>query len=250
MQYGICPLSIVPIRTNPDDCAEMSSQLLYGEHFKILESRKKWSRIRTAYDNFEGWIPNNQLTYIPEQVYTEIEALQPKKICCDVVSHICTDNGMLLPILMGSMMNAPSLLHHTFEGSVHSGKNPKDSLVGTAIMYLKAPFLAGGKTPFGIDSSGFTQMVYKINGHVLARTAEGQSKQGEALSFIEESEPGDLAFFDDNEGVIDHVGIILKDNYIIHVNGHVRIDRIDHTGIFNSEEKLYTHQLRVIKKVI
>ena len=250
MQYGICPLSIAPIRTNPDDCAEMSSQLLYGEHFKILESRKKWSRIRTAYDNFEGWIPNNQLTYIPEQVYTEIEALEPQKICSDVVSHICTDNGMLLPILMGSMMNVPSLLNHTFEGSVHSGKNPKDSLVGTAIMYLKAPFLAGGKTPFGIDSSGFTQMVYKINGYVLARTAEEQSKQGEALSFIEESEPGDLAFFDDNEGVIDHVGIILKDNYIIHVNGHVRIDRIDHTGIFNSEEKLYTHQLRVIKKVI
>lgn len=250
MQYGICPLSIVPIRTNPDDCAEMSSQLLYGEHFKVLESRKKWSRIRTAYDNVEGWIPNNQLTYIPEQVYTEIEALEPQKICSDVVSHICTDNGMLLPILMGSMMNVPSLLNHTFEGSVHAGKNPKDSLVGTAIMYLKAPFLAGGKTPFGIDSSGFTQMVYKINGYVLARTAEEQSKQGEALSFIEESEPGDLAFFDDNEGMIDHVGIILKDNYIIHVNGHVRIDRIDHTGIFNSEEKLYTHQLRVIKKVI
>lgn len=250
MQYGICPLSIVPIRTNPDDCAEMSSQLLYGEHFKVLESRKKWSRIRTAYDNVEGWIPNNQLTHIPEQVYTEIEALEPQKICSDVVSHICTDNGMLLPILMGSMMNVPSLLNHTFEGSVHAGKNPKDSLVGTAIMYLKAPFLAGGKTPFGIDSSGFTQMVYKINGYVLARTAEEQSKQGEALSFIEESEPGDLAFFDDNEGMIDHVGIILKDNYIIHVNGHVRIDRIDHTGIFNSEEKLYTHQLRVIKKVI
>ena len=250
MQSGICHLSIVPIRTSPDDCAEMSSQLLYGEHFKVLESRKKWSRVRTAYDNFEGWISNNQLLFIPEQVYHDIEALEPQKICSDVVSHICTKDGMLLPILLGSMVDIPELLNHTFEGNTHSGKNPKDSLVDTAIMYLKAPFLAGGKTPFGIDCSGFTQMVYKINGHLLARTAEEQSKQGEALSFIEESEPGDLAFFDDNEGVINHVGIILQDNYIIHVNGHVRIDRIDHTGIFNSEEKLYTHQLRVIKKVI
>ncbi len=250
MQYGICPLSIVPIRTNPDDCAEMSSQLLYGEHFKVLESRKKWSRIRAAYDNFEGWIPNNQLKLIAEEVYNNLEALEPQKICSDVISHICTNDGMLLPILIGSMINAPELLNHTFEGSIHSGKNPKDSLVDTAIMYLKAPFLAGGKTPFGIDCSGFAQMVYKINGYSLERTAEGQSKQGEALSFIEESEPGDLAFFDDNEGIIDHVGIILKDNYIIHVNGLVRIDRIDHTGIFNSEEKRYTHQLRVIKKVI
>ncbi|MBO0340180.1 MAG: C40 family peptidase [Bacteroidota bacterium] len=250
MQYGICPLSIVPIRTNPDDCAEMSSQLLYGEHFKVLEARKKWSRIRTAYDNFEGWIPNNQLKLIAEDVYKHIEALEPQKICSDVVSHICTRDGMLQPIIMGSMINSPELLEHTFEGHISTDKNPKDSLVDTAIMYLKAPYLAGGKTPFGIDCSGFTQMVYKINGYTLARTAEEQSKQGEALSFIEESEPGDLAFFDDNEGIIDHVGIILKDNYIIHVNGHVRIDRIDHTGIFNSEEKLYTHQLRVIKKVI
>ena len=151
---------------------------------------------------------------------------------------------------INEMVNACNLLEHAFEGHSYTDKNAKESLVDTAIMYLKAPYLAGGKTPFGIDCSGFTQMVYKINGYSLERTAEGQSKQGEALSFIEESEPGDLAFFDDNEGIIDHVGIILKDNYIIHVNGHVRIDRIDHTGIFNSEEKLYTHQLRVIKKVI
>ncbi|MCK0162066.1 C40 family peptidase [Allomuricauda sp. F6463D] len=250
MQYGICPLSIVPVRTHPDDCAEMSSQLLYGEHFKILESRKKWSRVRTAYDNFEGWISNKQLTYISEGIFNEIEVLKPHKICSDVISHICTEDGILLPILMGSMMNTLPILNHTFEGSSHSGKKPKNGLVDTAILYLKAPFLAGGKTPFGIDCSGFTQMVYRINGHSLARTAAEQSKQGEALSFIEESEPGDLAFFDDNEGVINHVGIILQNNYIIHVNGHVRTDRIDHTGIFNSEEKLYTHQLRVIKKVI
>ncbi|MBC73792.1 MAG: hydrolase Nlp/P60 [Muricauda sp.] len=250
MQYGICPLSIVPIRTNPDDCAEMSSQLLYGEHFKVLESRKKWSKIRSAYDKFEGWIPNNQFRFITEEVYDQIGNQVPQKISSDIISHICTNDGMLLPILLGSMINSSTLLNHTFEGNVCMDQNPKESLVDIAVMYLKAPYLAGGKTPFGIDCSGFTQMVYKINGHMLERTAEGQSKQGEALSFIEESEPGDLAFFDDNEGVIDHVGIILKDNYIIHVNGHVRIDRIDHTGIFNSEEKLYTHQLRVIKKVI
>ncbi|WP_421807628.1 NlpC/P60 family protein [Flagellimonas sp.] len=250
MQYGVCPLSVVPIRTNPDDGAEMSSQLLYGEHFKVLESRKKWSRIRTAYDKFEGWIANNQLTFISEPIYHELEGLETQKVCSDLISHIYTHDGMLLPILIGSMVNAPTLLQHSFEGSVCHGKKSKESLVDTATLYLKAPFLAGGKTPFGIDCSGFTQMVYKINGYTLARTAVEQSKQGEALSFIEESEPGDLAFFDDNEGIIDHVGIILQDNYIIHVNGHVRIDRIDHTGIFNTEEKLYTHQLRVIKKVI
>jgi cell wall-associated NlpC family hydrolase len=93
-------------------------------------------------------------------------------------------------------------------------------------------------------------MVYKINGYSLKREALEQSAQGDALSFIEESEPGDLAFFDNSDGVINHVGIIMKDNYVIHASGKVRIDRIDHTGIFNTEIKNYTHSLRVIKKII
>ena len=250
MQYGICPLSIVPIRTTPDDCSEMVSQLLYGEHFKMLESRKKWSKIRTAYDSFEGWVANNQITIISEDDYRQLCTTEFPEISSDVISHICTQDGFLIPILLGSSVHGLSLLEHDFEGSSTNGTKEREDLVNTAFIYLKAPFLAGVKTPFGVDCSGFTQMVYKINGHNLNRTAEEQSKQGEALSFIEESEPGDLAFFDNNEGIIDHVGIILKDNYIIHVNGHVRIDRLDHTGIFNTEEKRYTHQLRVIKKII
>ncbi|MFD2099152.1 NlpC/P60 family protein [Flagellimonas iocasae] len=249
MQYGICHLSIVPIRVQPEDCTEMVSQLLYGEHFKVLESRKKWSRIRVAHDQCEGWVSNLQFIFIPEATYEDLDSGN-KKVSSDVISHICSNNGMLLPIVLGSMINASHLLSHSFEGTVMEGENPKSSLVETALLYLNAPYLKGGKTPFGIDCPGFTQMVYKINGYSLKRDAEGQSKQGEPLSFIEESEPGDLAFFDNNEGIIDHVGIILKDNYIIHVHGYVRIDRLDHTGIFNTEEKLYTHKLRVIKKIL
>jgi cell wall-associated NlpC family hydrolase len=93
-------------------------------------------------------------------------------------------------------------------------------------------------------------MVYKINGQRLLRTAAQQATQGEPLSFIEESEPGDLAFFDNSEGTIDHVGIIMPNNYIVHVYGKVRVDRLDHTGIFNTDTKSYTHQLRVIKKIL
>ena len=93
-------------------------------------------------------------------------------------------------------------------------------------------------------------MVYKLNGYRLKRNAAEQAKQGEALSFIEESEAGDLAFFDDNEGIINHVGIMMQDNYIIHVDEKVRIDRIDHSGIFNTELRRHTHKLRVIKKIV
>lgn len=250
MQYGICHLSIVPIRTHPDDSAEMCSQLLYGEHMKVLESRKKWSRVRTAYDSYEGWVCNNQFATITETDYKELDSKSNPDFSSDIIAHACSSEGMLLPLLLGSIVSSSPLLQHQFEGHSISGKQSKTNLVEIALLYLKAPYQWGGKTPFGIDCSGFTQMVYKINGHFLKRDAEQQSQQGEPLSFIEESEPGDLAFFDNNEGIIDHVGIILKDNYIIHAHGHVRIDRLDHTGIFNTEKKLYTHKLRVIKKIL
>jgi cell wall-associated NlpC family hydrolase len=117
-------------------------------------------------------------------------------------------------------------------------------------MYLNAPYLWGGKTPFGIDCSGFTQMVYKLNGYHLLRDASQQASQGIPLSFIEESEPGDLAFFDNEEGNIIHVGIMMENNYIIHASGKVRIDRLDHLGIYNADTNRHTHKLRVIKKII
>ena len=126
----------------------------------------------------------------------------------------------------------------------------KAKLIDTAFLYLNTPYLWGGRTPFGIDCSGFTQMVYKLNGFKLERDASQQALQGEPLSFIEESEAGDLAFFDNDEGVITHVGIIMEDNYIIHSSGKVRIDRVDHLGIFNPDTQRHTHKLRVIKMYI
>lgn len=249
MQYGVCPLSIVPVRTETISSSEMLTQLLYGEHFKVLEVRKKWSKIRIAFDQNEGWVANNQYTLISKEDFEAIEATTPK-FTADLVSHICKDEHILMPIVLGSNTDPAKLLNHSFEGNAHNPSQQKSQLMDIALLYLTAPYQKGGKTPFGIDCAGFVQMVYKINGFKLMREAEEQSKQGNPLSFIEESEAGDLAFFDNKEGVIDHVGIILEDNHIIHVDGSVRIDRLDHTGIFNAEKGKYSHQLRVIKKII
>lgn len=250
MQYGICPLSVIPIRSVADNAGALTSQLLYGEHFKILEQRKFWSRIRVAFDDVEGWVSNLQISLIDEEEYTQIAHLKENSYAADLVSFVSANSGALLPIILGSTVDGNKALPHTFEGNSVNSKKEKSNLLKTALLYLNAPFLSGGRTPFGIDSSGLTQMVYKINGYALKREASEQSLQGEALSFIEESEAGDLAFFDDNEGRINHVGIIMKDNYIIHAFGKVRVDRIDHTGIFNAEIRSYTHSLRVIKKMI
>ena len=249
MQYGICNLSIVPLRVEPNDPCELVSQVLYGEIFKVLEQRKSWSRIRLAHDKYEGWIDNKQYLEITEEDYKSIKS-EDHLLSNDLVEYIEDENQQLYTIPLGASLNAIGLLNHTFEGKTSSIKQPKENLIKTAFMYLNAPYLWGGKTPFGIDCSGFTQMVYKLNGYNLLRDASQQASQGLALSFIEESEPGDLAFFDNSEGQIIHVGIIMENNYIIHAHGKVRIDRLDHSGIYNIDKKSHTHKLRVIKKIV
>ena len=249
MQYGLGHLSISPVRLEPSDTSEMVTQLLYGEHIKVLEQRRKWSRIRIGYDKYEGWIDNKQYVSITEEDYQKLADLNPS-YSTDLVEYIQDEEKHLIPIVLGSSLAGINFLKHQFDGNSCSGVQDKSNLLKTAFLYLNAPYLWGGKTPFGIDCSGFTQMVYKINGYELLRDASQQATQGVPLSFIEESEPGDLAFFDNAEGNIIHVGIIMQDNYIIHAHGSVRIDRLDHSGIYNVEKRTHTHKLRVIKKII
>jgi hypothetical protein len=249
MKYGICHLSIVPLRAEASDSSEMVTQVLYGDILEVLEDGKKWSHIRLEFDGYEGWIDNKQFKFISEEIYETLKKDVPV-LSSDLVDFITTSEEQLLCIPLGSSLNGLKVLNHQFEGKSISGKLKKNQLINTALVYLNAPYLWGGKTPFGIDCSGFTQMVYKLNGYSLQRDASQQAGQGEALSFIEESEAGDLAFFDNEEGSIVHVGIIMDDNYIIHAHGKVRIDRLDHTGIFNAEMGKHTHKLRVIKRII
>tara|TARA_Y100000589_G_scaffold266555_1_gene257817 strand:- start:453 stop:1202 length:750 start_codon:yes stop_codon:yes gene_type:complete len=249
MQYGVCNLGIVPIRLEPTDTSEMVTQALYGDFFKVLEQRKKWSRIRFAYDKYEGWIDNKQYLEIEEEQYNQLSN-SDISLSKDLIQFVSDNANSIYPIPLGSDLNCLTLLNQKFEGNRITEKSDKSNIIDTSFLYLNTPYLWGGKSPFGIDCSGFTQMVYKLNGYHLLRDASQQATQGVALSFIEESEPGDLAFFDNAEGDIVHVGIIMKDNYIIHAHGKVRIDRLDHSGIYNIDKNTHTHRLRVIKKII
>lgn len=252
--FGICNLAIIPLRFEPSDRSEIVSQVLFGEHFEILEQLKQWSRIKMQYDDYEGWVDSKQYQLISESSFNQLSE-DSIILNADLIEYITASNNLLIPIPLGSSL---SFLNHNdintsnfeFEGTKISGIKPKEGLINTSFLYLNAPYLWGGKTPFGIDCSGFTQMVYKLNGYQLLRDASQQATQGEPLSFIEESEPGDLAFFDNEEGNIIHVGIIMADNHIIHASGKVRIDRLDHLGIYNAETNKHTHKLRVIKKII
>jgi hypothetical protein len=252
--FGICNLAIIPLRAEASDKSEIVSQVLFGEHFEVLEQNKQWSLIKTNYDQYQGWIDTKQFQVISESNYNQLSS-DAIILSGDLIEYISGSSNTLIPIPLGSslsFLNHPEInvSNFEFEGTKINGIKPKKNIINTAFMYLNAPYLWGGKTPFGIDCSGFTQMVYKLNGHKLLRDASQQSKQGEALSFIEESEPGDLAFFDNDEGNIIHVGIIMENNYIIHASGKIRIDRLDHLGIYNAENNKHTHKLRVIKKII
>jgi gamma-D-glutamyl-L-lysine dipeptidyl-peptidase len=257
--FGICNLSIVPCRKEPSDRSEMVTQLLFGEHFEILEEQGSWNRIRIAYDDYECWIDKKQ--YLPIQQHT-FDLIDSTEIyCSNELVQVITDNKtkQLIPLVIASSLpgfdNGECVIeNHSFsyDGAFITGNLPftKMGIMEIAMLYLNAPYLWGGKTPFGIDCSGFTQMVYKLNGIKLFRDAYQQAEQGETLSFVEEAEAGDLAFFDNEEGRIVHVGIVMENNKIIHASGKVRIDGFDHQGIFNNDKKDYSHKLRLLKRIV
>lgn len=256
MLYGICNLSIVPLRLEATDASEMVNQVLFGESFEVLEKEKKWSKIKLQHDGYEGFIDNKQYEEISETLFSKLSQ-EPKKYSEAYVDFVTDTQNSLTTIPLGARLpflekNAFTINEKSFsyDGAVSKEKLPKTALVKKAILFLNAPYLWGGRTPFGIDCSGFTQMVYRLCGFQLLRDAKEQATQGEVLSFIEESEPGDLAFFDNEEGNITHVGIIMKDYKIIHAHGKIRIDSLDHSGIYNVDLQKHTHKLRVIKKII
>ena len=256
MKQGICHLNCVAIRKEANNCSEMTSQLLFGDTFQVLEEIDEWVFIYNDFDHYEGWVMRLQIRPLPEETYQKLSR-NWNHHSREMISLITDSSGQIQILTLGSCLpdysnNRFSLGEELFdfEGEVGSGKSNRRALVRTAYKYVNSPFLWGGKTPLGVDCSGFTQMVYKINGYKLYRDADQQASQGEVLSFIEESEPGDLAFFDNEEGEIIHVGILLANNHIIHVHGRVRIDRIDHSGIYNVDTGRHTHKLRVMKRIL
>lgn len=257
MSFGICSLSIVPCRKEPSSTSEMVTQLLFGETYTIVEDREDWIQIITNYDNYPCWISAKQHTRLRDVDYKNLQSGTLSSELVQVVNQ--SDNQSIFPITIGSTL--PNFkdgtgkigdVNFSFEGQTadFNTKKTVQNIKETAYLFLNAPYLWGGRSPFGIDCSGFTQLVYKLNGYKLPRDASQQVEIGSALSFVEEAEAGDLAFFDNEEGNIVHVGIVLDNQQIIHASGSVRIDKFDHYGIFHSDNKKYSHMLRVIKKVI
>lgn len=258
--HGICNLSIVPCRKKPSDKSELISQLLFGETFQLLEEQEKWVKIKNDHDQYISWIDRKQFLSISEKTHHRI-LKEPIALTFELVHPITdTSTGNLFPILLGS--NLPGIKNQKFEiekntykydgqlSEIPSAKKMRSTLIENAFLYLHAPYLWGGRTPFGIDCSGLTQMVYKLSGIQLLRDASEQATMGKSIDFVEQAQPGDLAFFDNQAGRITHVGILLGNKTILHASGKVRIDKFDHYGIYNKDTKTYTHSLRLIRALL
>ncbi len=256
---GLINLSLVPLRAKASDASEMTSQLLFGDCLEILDKTDKWAYVRTFFDAYEGWIDYKQFIQIDADTFTKFNS--SKSVLGLSIQHPIINLSTRETIYLVAGSSLPDIREGEFQindtryqlqSSIISPNPQKfaSEIIATAKFYLNSPYLWGGRSPFGIDCSGFSQLVFKQFGFRLKRDTYLQAEQGVSINFLEEAKAGDLVFFDNEHGRINHVGIMMNSAQIIHASGKVRIDSIDSQGIFNEELKRHTHKLRIIKRML
>jgi gamma-D-glutamyl-L-lysine dipeptidyl-peptidase len=257
MNHGILSLPVLPVRAEPSERAEMTTQLLFGEQVELLEIRDNWTWIRNEADGYEGWVTSKMLTVLSEEMYANLNKYVTILLREPFTVFQSVDSGILhLPA--GSRLFVRDRHFFTptttelfpekeFEKPKYT-KSLSERILETANQFLNAPYLWGGKTIFGMDCSGLTQVSASVNGFQLPRDAREQALLGEE-EFLSLALPGDLAFFANPEGRIVHVGIVCGPNKILHASGSVHIDDLDEQGIYSRELKTYTHRLHSIKRI-
>lgn len=254
MSYAVCCVPVAPVRIEPDHTTEMVSQLLFGECCIITVVEKNgWVKIVNKLDAYTGWCQQSHFQEIDDTHYYS----EANDFTADWVNEI-DYNGHPMLVPLGSSLTAmkngnvfwrKNIVH--YKGKLWNpltAKKDTKTIKQLAFKFLNTTYLWGGKSVFGIDCSGFTQSVFKLLNIHLLRDAQQQATQGELVGFLQQAHCGDLAFFDDEEGRIIHVGILLNPNEIIHAAGKVRVDKIDNEGIVNAETGNRTQRLRIIKR--
>ncbi len=250
MPYVVAVTAVCPMRGNASHASEMVSQLLFGEVGEVLEDTADFTRIKCLYDGYEGWCAKTQLATVNDTTKFEpigfIDGWQAQALLNNTTIHVTIGT----PVFADASADKYSIVFPASAVAQTQHASTQLHLAHIANLYLNTPYLWGGKSNFGTDCSGFTQQVFKQLGIRLLRDAYQQATQGEVVGFLQGAQCGDLAFFDNPEGRITHVGILLTAETIIHASGYVRVDKIDNEGIVHSVTGKRTHKLRVIKRIL
>jgi len=251
MQYVVAIVAVCPLRSEASHRSEMVSQLLFGEGAEVLEVGKEFTKVKCLYDGYEGWAQGSQLAEVDETIAKAVPVGYTFKRNTIVMLD---DTPMYVPLatpVFGNIFFGKYKVAYTDEETALFDVSyfTEEVIKMLALLYENVPYLWGGKSSFGIDCSGLVQQVFKFFGKHLLRDAYQQATQGESIGFLQEVQCGDLAFFDNAEGRIVHVGILVSSEAIIHASGNVRVDTMDSYGIINRNTGLRSHQLRVIKRV-
>lgn len=256
--FTIVSIPLIPLRVEASERSEMVTQLLFGQQIEILEKAENWYWVRNLADNYEGWIAAKTInprhfTETPLNTSKFKAAKTPMVVCFKTssVEKIILPGGSMLPPTVREQFELAGEIYQIAQiDPVYTKNNNGQLAVELAQQYTNAPYLWGGKSLFGIDCSGLVQVVYSMLGIFLPRDASQQVEQGEVVDFLSEVQPGDLAFFANEEGNISHVGILINSHKIIHASGSVKKEIIDSQGIISSQTGEYSHNLRVIKRVL
>ena len=252
--------SVVPVRTEPREGAEQSTQMIFGELCTVLEQKPRWDRVKLNLDEQEGWVDEKMITPMSDDENRSYsEALSSAATVVFPMAYaVSENNGQTIPLTAGTRLTHykdgrfevlevgfridPSLVR------VQPYKMNQENLLQAVRFFLNIPYLWGGKNAMGMDCSGFTQTVMALFGKHLLRNASEQATQGEAVASLKEAQAGDLVFFDHEDGKISHVGIVIDPERVIHCSGRVKVEKLDETGIFSAEKGEYTHHLVAIRR--
>ena len=258
LDYGVSRLALVAVRNAANEDSRQLTQLLFGDHYEVLKKAEggDWVYIKIHFDRSEGWIETEQHHSISKEYFDQINHANFKittDLTCNILfkkSPITILLGSIVPISNSELFKMEEQFAFNGEAKSLGQKRDAEFIKTTAMKYLNAPHLPGGKSPFGIDSTGLVQMIFKIAGYTLPHDVKNQAKEGKAVHSLNDAIPGDLAFFSQIGGGISHVGIILDEAKIIHAFGRVRVDHLTDEGIIRTEIKIYTHYLKEIRRII
>ena len=245
-RHAFCLVSISPIRREAKDSSEMVSQLLFGEPVKVIQIIGSWVEIETIFDAYKGFVDFKHLLAISEnELNTWSSNFEYQKAA---INKIETPWGQQITSC-GSFIGKDAIFtigNYSFEINSLKNELAKDTIED---QFLNTPYLWGGKSIFGIDCSGFTQVLFRLKGINLPRDTYQQVEIGQAIEF-NDYKINDLVFFKNNDGKIIHVGLVIAPNKILHASGMVRIDKLDETGIFNEDLNKYTHFFSALKRIL